>query len=154
MSNLPARHANSSPAASPFYALRDRFEQMFDDFTRDFPSSFSLDSAFLPSAEVQETNDGLEVTLELPGVDAEDVKLTVEDRLITITGEKKLSSEKRDDGSLRSERSYGSFTRMFSAPFPVNADKVEAHLDKGVLHIKVSKPDGYVGAARQIEIKH
>ena len=154
MNDLPARNQNGVPATSPFTALRTRFDQMFDDFTRGFPLTMSSDSTFFPSAELQETDEGLEVTLELPGVDVTDVKLTVEDRSIVIVGEKKQSSEKRENGSVRTERSYGSFTRVFGAPFPIDPDKVEASFDKGVLHISVGKPDGYVGSAKQIPIKH
>jgi HSP20 family protein len=153
MNDLPARDVKSGAAISPYAALRDGFDHLFADFTRNFPISFPFDNTVLPSAELRETDDGLEVTLELPGVDVAEVKLTVEDHSITVSGEKKRSSEKQENGSYHSERTYGAFTRTFSTSFPINPDDVDARFDKGVLQIKVKKPEGYAGG-RQIEIKH
>jgi len=153
MTDLPAQNSSSNTTLSPYAALRDGFNQLFADFTRSFPPSFSFENSVLPSAELQETDDGIELSLELPGVDIEEVKLTVEDHSITVSGEKKRTSEKQENGSYHSERTYGSFTRVFSTSFPINPDAVEASFEKGVLQIKVKKPEGYSGG-RQIEIKH
>lgn len=136
----------------PFSTLRDRMERIFDDFARDLRPFTALD--FFPDAELSEAGDRLTLALELPGIDPKDVELSVQDRTITISGEKKQNGEAKDGEVYRSERSYGAFVRSFTAPFPVDADAVEANFDKGVLTIAVPKPAGYTGRPRQIEIKH
>jgi HSP20 family protein len=90
-----------------------------------------------PKVDVCPTDDGWEVTAELPGVDEKDIDLRLEGEVLTISGEKR--DEYKDDRNRFVERSYGSFTRSFTLPFTPDPDKVEADVEKGVLRIKLPK---------------
>lgn len=150
--NLPVTRRNEE---RPFAALRERMDRIFDDFAFGFPTFAGGGSnEFLPRAELKETDKELAVSLELPGVDKDNFEVTVQERTVSISGEKSHSDEKRDGDIYRSERSYGSFSRSFTAPFPIDADKVHARFDNGVLKVTIQKPDGYSAKARQIEIQH
>lgn len=150
--NLPA---STSSASSPFATLRQQMDRIFDDFGLGFRAPMYMDgSRFLPSTEASETDKTLTLSMELPGLDTTDVKITAEDRTITISGEKKQSSETKEGGIFQSERSYGSFMRSFTTPFEVDTEKVEANFSKGVLTITIQKPESYTGKKREIEIKH
>jgi HSP20 family protein len=154
MDQLPSKPKSQSIFASPYLTFRERMDRIFDEFARDLgPFSFG-NTEFLPHAEFQMTDAGLEVTVELPGLDVGDVDVSVEDRTLTVSGEKKQASETKNGDVIRSERSYGSFVRSFDAPFPLDPAKVEARFDKGVLTIKAAKPDGFADSSRRIEIKH
>jgi HSP20 family protein len=142
------------PSLAPFAAFRRRMDRFFDEFARDFPSPGGLSTEFLPGAELSESKDALSLRLELPGIEEKDVKISAEDRTITVSGEKRQSSEAGNGGRFESEFSYGAFSRTFATPFPVDADKVDARFANGVLTITIPKPADYAGRQRQISIKH
>jgi HSP20 family protein len=136
-------------------ALRDRIEAFFDALTPGFPTSISSRMrGFLPDAELRQTDSGLELSLELPGMSDEDVKITVQDRTVTVSGEKREHTEAQEGSVYRSERSYGAFNRTFTAPFPVNAESVNAKFENGVLTLNIPKPEGYSDAAKEVPIHH
>lgn len=140
---------------APLAAFRDRMDRFFDEFTRDFPvPARQALPEFMPDAELSETETALTLKFELPGMEDKDVKVTVEDQTITVSGEKKKTSEAHNGGRFQSEFSYGAFSRSFATPFPVDADKVDARFNNGVLTLTVSKPAEYASKQRQIEIKH
>jgi HSP20 family protein len=95
------------------------------------------------------------VTAELPGVEEEDVNVTLADGVLTIRGEKKSERDEQDkDKSWHVvERSYGSFSRTISLPLDPDSAKVEAKFDKGVLHIHLPKPVEMAKKQQKIEIK-
>ena len=110
--------------------------------------------AGVPALSVAETKDALEVTVELPGVDEKDINVSLEGNQLTISGEKKEESAKDEKDWHIEERSYGSFYRSMSLPFSPDEGAVEAHLDKGVLHVRVKKPvEVAAQGAKTIEIK-
>lgn len=150
--NLPEA---SSTDQSTFSVYRHQLDRLFDDFTFGYrPPVSSERNQFLPSTELTEDDKTLKLAMELPGLDTQDVKITAEDRMITVSGEKKQAQEKNEAGVLRTERSYGYFMRSFTTPFVLDADKVDAKFDKGVLTITIQKPEGQTSNKRQIEIKH
>ena len=106
-----------------------------------------------PVVDVRETNDELQVTAELPGLAPEDVNVTVENGVLTISGEKKQEVEegKEDSNYYLYERRYGRFERSFSLPRTVNADKVKARFDNGVLTIALPKAEAAKPRKVQIE---
>jgi HSP20 family protein len=140
-------------ALSPITAFRSRIEQMFDDFAQDFVRPIGIQvPEFLPSAEISQTKDAMNVSLELPGMEQKDVKISVEDNLITLSGEKRQSSQTDVNGSMRSERCYGAFVRTFRAPFTIDATKVDARFSNGVLYVAIGKPVGYVDRRHEIPV--
>ncbi len=137
--------------------LQRRIDRMFDDFfSEPFVSSlvpsrellpFSEEVGFTPACDVEETDTHYLVSFDLPGVKKDDVKIELHENQLTVSGERK--EEKKGRGSR--ERYYGSFTRSFTLPSNVNADKAEANYENGVLQIALPKTAASVG--KQIPIK-
>ena len=139
----------------PFAALHQEVEKVFDDFTRNWPGAagFGGRGAVAPSIEIHETDKGLELSAELPGVDEKDVEVTLADNRLTIKGEKKSEREEKQEGRVMSERSYGSFQRSFTLPYDVDASKVTADFDKGVLKVALPKSPELTNKTKKIAIK-
>jgi len=146
-------------ALSPFGGDFDRlFSRMMRGWPLGWPDLPKLEEpralrAFehVPNVEVKENGKAYTVTVELPGLDEKDVKATVEDDMLTISGEKKV--ERTDEKTHYSERSYGSFTRAFTLPADADPNAVSAQFAKGVLTIEIAKTAKPRGQGKQIEIK-
>lgn len=140
----------SRPDLDPFRSLRREMEDAF----RGFESLPTLSvGARAPAVNVAETPNAVEITAELPGVEEKDIKLGLEGNRLTISGEKKQENEREEKDWHVEERSYGSFYRSMTLPFTPADGAVEAHLDKGVLHVTVKKPAEAASGAKTIEIK-
>lgn len=128
----------------PFRDLEDverRFENFFGrpflpSMWRRFPFG---ELGWVPAIEITEREDKFIVKAELAGVKEEDINISVAGDMLTIEGEKKTESEGKKKGYHYSEASYGSFSRSIAIPSTVNADKIEASFDKGVLEITLPK---------------
>lgn len=140
---------NEAVSGFPIGSLRKQIDQIFDDFNRGASLPTLFGGEFMPSTELKDTDKETVVSVELPGVDQKDVNISVSDRTIEISGEKKSEVEHKNDGGYRSERSYGSFSRSFTLPYAIDASKVDARFDKGVLTVKIAKP-----AEAQTQTKH
>ena len=103
-----------------------------------------------PNVDIVENTDSFEIHAELPGVRQEDVKLTLNNNVLILSGEKKQEVKEERDNVLRLERNYGRFERSFSLPTTVQADKVRANFQDGVL--KIVLPKSEQAKARQINI--
>jgi HSP20 family protein len=121
----------------PFLDLHREVNRLFDDSLRGMTDSGGGGTVLNPKVDVCPTEDGWEVTAELPGVDEKDIDLRLDGDLLTISGEKR--DQRKDDQNRLVERSYGSFTRSFQLPFTPDPEKVTADCDKGVLTIKLPK---------------
>jgi HSP20 family protein len=97
------------------------------------------DMTMSPAIEVIDKKDKLMVRAEVPGVKPEDIDISVSDSTLTIKGEKKSESEVKEDDYYRREMSYGRFSRSVALPTKVQADKVDASYDDGILEITLSK---------------
>ena len=95
--------------------------------------------AWAPALDISERKDAYLVTVELPGVRAEDVEITFEDRLLTIQGERRPAGDSAGEKFHRVERRYGAFRRSITLPSHVMADAIEATAQDGVLQILVPK---------------
>ena len=105
----------------------------------------------VPKVEVKENGKAYTVTIELPGLDEKDVKVQVEDDVLTISGEKKV--EQTDDKTHYTERSYGSFTRAFTLPVDADRDGISAKFAKGVLELEIAKTANPPAQVKQVAIK-
>lgn len=105
----------------------------------------------VPKVEVKENGKAYTVTVELPGLDEKDVKVQVEDDVLTISGEKKV--EQTDDKTHYTERSYGSFTRAFTLPADADRDGISAKFAKGVLELEIAKTANPPAQVKQVAIK-
>ena len=108
-------------------------------------------SMWAPAVDVQERDEAYQVKVELPGVDKDDVKITMEDNILTIRGEKKQEKDSKNSNYHRVERSYGSFQRSFTLPTSVKHDKIEASYKDGILSIALPKAED--AKPKQIEVK-
>jgi HSP20 family protein len=96
-------------------------------------------SSWPPPLDVFESEDRFVVAVELPGVDPEDVDVSVEESTLTIRGERRFSDEVSQESYRRVERRYGEFSRRLTLPRTADAERIEASFDRGVLRIEVPK---------------
>jgi HSP20 family protein len=129
--------------------MQERIEQAFGAMA---PMPV-LRSEWRPAIDVKETETGLTVTAELPGMSEQDVELSVEDDLLTIKGEKKSETTKDEKGWHVQERSYGAFVRTLQLPFAPKPEDVTAEFAKGVLTVTVPRPPEAAKPASRIAIK-
>jgi HSP20 family protein len=95
--------------------------------------------AWVPALDISERKDAYLVTVELPGVEADDLQVTLEDGLLTIQGERHFAHDSSEQHFHRVERRYGVFRRSITLPAHVMADAVEASVEDGVLQVVVPK---------------
>ncbi|OGC90856.1 MAG: hypothetical protein A2W25_13060 [candidate division Zixibacteria bacterium RBG_16_53_22] len=135
------------------YSLQDEINRMFDEF-----SGGSLDRddkvvRLVPAADVIENKDSFLVTAELPGIRKDEIKVTVQNNTLIISGEKKKESEDKGDTWHRVERSYGAFTRSFELPAMVDSGKIKADFEDGVLTVELPKAEAAKPKEIMINIK-
>ncbi len=138
----------------PFRELRS----LQDDMNRLFMSNLAqgddregfMSGAWSPSVDIFENEDKLFLEAELPGMNRDDIELSIENNVVTLKGERKFEKKAEGDNYHRVERSYGSFTRSFSLPHTVTSEGVNAEFNNGVL--RVSLPKREETKARKIEI--
>jgi HSP20 family protein len=104
-------------------------------------SARATTTAWAPALDISERKDAYLVTVELPGLKAEDLDITMEDGLLTIRGERQFTSESSEQQFHRVERRYGAFRRAITLPAQVQAEQIEASFDNGVLEIVVPKAE-------------
>lgn len=136
-------------AGAVFAPIQREFDRLFDQLGAGW--SNLTDFNVTPRMDVRDTADGLEITIEVPGVAQDDLKVTIEDNVLTVSGEKKSETEKTEKDYRVSERVYGAFSRSVSLPSSVDADKVAATMDNGVL--KLVAPKNGKAEAKTISIK-
>lgn len=125
--------------SNPFGDLRRMEGRFFEPFFRfPFVQEEMQSSAWNPPVDVHEETEKIVVKVEVPGVDEKDLRVTFEDGLLTISGERQF--ERKDDRNYhRIERAYGSFTRTFTLPRSVDAAQIAASYRNGVLEIEIPK---------------
>ncbi len=115
----------------------------FDEVFRGFPAAARGAAAiggFAPNLAVRETEQGLEIAAELPGMSEQDVELDLEGDLLTLSGEKKDERTQEGGGLHLTERSFGRFQRAFRLPYRPDPGQVRAEFDRGVLRITLPRP--------------
>lgn len=120
--------------------LNRMLDEAFAGWTGSEPGTAITSSLFAPT-DVTETPDSLQVTMEIPGVRPEDVKISLENNLLTIHGEKRQEAEDKGERIHRYERSYGTFERTFVLPNTVDPEKIEAHCGDGILTVTIPKAE-------------
>lgn len=109
-----------------------------------------LRNTWVPPVDVQETEDAYVFTAELPGLNKEEVSITLEENLLTLSGERSFKEKEEGESYHRVERAYGSFSRSFSLPSQVDASKVDASFENGLLKVEIAKAEQ--AKPRKIEI--
>jgi HSP20 family protein len=137
---VPVKQAEDNPMLT----LQQDMNRLFDNFfdrgfgMRPFGGDEMWDQ-FQPRIDVVDGEKSIEVTAELPGLDEDEIELTLSQNTLQISGEKKAESEDKGKNYYRMERSYGAFRRVIEMPSAVDADKVKATFKKGVLTVVLPK---------------
>ena len=147
----PTRELVSWP--SDLTGFQREMNRLFDSFFRSGigDEDGSSLAVWSPAVDIGEHENEYRVKVELPGVDKNDVRITLESNILTIKGEKKQEKETKGQEYHRVERSYGSFQRSFTLPTTVQADRIDAVYKDGVLTIVLPKADE--AKPKQIEVK-
>jgi len=136
---------------SSLASYHNELDRFFDSFFRPTYEEESSLSAFKPAVDIEENDKEFNVTAELPGIKKEDVKVSIKDNLLSISGEKKQETKVKEKNYNRTERIFGSFQRCFRLPEMVNQDNISAEFKDGILNIAIPKLKEAV--SKQIEIK-
>jgi len=128
-------------------SIREQFERVLNSQKED------RDLAFVPTVNTREGDDAYYIEVDLPGVKKEDINIDVDDNTLTISGERKLKEEHKEDNFYKVESVYGKFERAFSLPEDVDTEKIEAEHKNGVLEIKIPKVQKVEKTPKKIEIK-
>lgn len=154
----PTVHENGhrSPGMyNPFGRLRDEMDRLFEDFGRHWLADAHLGGDFLkPDMDVSESDKGLLVTADLPGVDQKDIDVELLDNVLTIRAERRAEREEKDEKRQfhMIERSSGAFMRQFALPFEAEDNRIEASFDNGVLRIEIPRSKKAAQARKKIAI--
>jgi HSP20 family protein len=142
----PAREINS---------LQQEMNRLFGTFF-DTPTAGSAGNGgvrrWIPAMDLVETDDHFVLRADLPGLSDEDVQIELEDNVLTVSGERKTEHEDRNEGYYRVERATGAFRRSLTLPEGVNADAIAATFDKGVLEVRIPKPEERKPRRVQIQV--
>jgi HSP20 family protein len=136
--------------ASEFVEMQKDIDRMFDRF-RGGTLDEGASTGMLPAVDIVEGETDFLVDIEIPGVAREDVKITVQENVLTVKGEKKFRGERKGVRYRRVERAYGAFQRSFTLPSTVKADGIEATHADGILHIVLPKQEE--AKPKEIEVK-
>ncbi len=168
MANTPVevKRSDAAPAPAPdsWRQLRGEMERLFDRFgfgMTPFRTWFDLEPAVTartgftmpsPAMDIVEDEKDYKLTAELPGMAEKDVQVAVSGDTLTVKGEKKQETERKDKNYSLSERCYGSFQRTFYLPDGVDRDKIAAEFSKGVLTVTLPK-SANAAQSKTIEVK-
>lgn len=144
----PTRELSAWP--SEMLSIQREMNRLFDSFFRNDEVGTGM-SMWSPAVDILERDVEYEVRMELPGVRKDDVKITIENNVLTIRGEKKQESNEEEKGYRRVERSYGSFQRSFTLPTSVRPEKIDATVADGVLTVRLPKAEE--ARPKEIEVK-
>jgi len=121
--------------------LQQQFNRLFDDYR--IPTALTDFGNFpkVPAAELSETKDAIHLKLDIPGIEAKDLKVEATKDTVTISGERKEESQPEEKSVTRSEFHYGKFQRLIPLPAPIQNTKVTAEYKDGVLHLTLPKTE-------------
>lgn len=169
MANAPVEVKRTAPISVPvndslqsFLAEMDRLFDRFGFGVRPFRNWLDFEPAFQfrttfempsPAIDIIEEPTGYKLTAELPEMTEKDVELVVSSNTLTLKGEKKQETERKEKNYTLSERSYGSFERTFTLPDGVDRDKITADFGKGVLTVTLPTTPAAVAEPKQIQVK-
>ncbi len=145
---------STSPALSDVQALQNRFSRLFDEALRGWTGDSDgspMIGSWAPPVDIFEDADSVQIVAELAGVKPEEVKISLENNVLTIRGEKRQVAEEKTEHVHRYERAYGVFERSFTVPSTVDADRIQASYEQGVLTVRLPKVEK--AKPRQIAVK-
>lgn len=133
-------------------AFRDEMDRLIDDFYgKQTPAGEIYEGDWCPNMDLKESDNEIRASIELPGLSKDDIKVSVQGDLLTVSGEKKTEVADSKENVHRIERSYGYFKRVVTLPTEVESDKVKAEFKDGVL--KVTMPKVETKKTREIPVQ-
>lgn len=126
---------------TPFRAMRDEFEQIFNRLSSDFDSTKWLTSEFSPACDLSETADAFQIRMDVPGIKPDDITVQVTGDTVHIAGERKEEKEEKEKTYHRLERRSGSFSQTLRLASAINEEKVQAEFHDGVLTVTLPKTE-------------
>ena len=131
--------------------VKQEIDRLFDRFVDAKWDDFPAIGEWAPSMDISETKDSLVAKIEVPGMDARDIQIALQENLLTIKGEKKQEKEEKDERYHRVERAYGAFTRSVRLPVAVDGSKVTATFKNGLLTVTLPKTPAAKGTTIPIK---
>ncbi len=133
--------------------LERRINRLFGDALSNFDWQYrdNAGAAWVPPVDIFEEPDALRITAEVPGVSPDNLKISLENNVLTINGTKEQVAQERSERVHRYERTYGAFERSFTLPATVDANNIKASYEHGVLTLTLPKVEK--AKPRQIEVK-
>ncbi|MBI5019808.1 MAG: Hsp20/alpha crystallin family protein [Ignavibacteriales bacterium] len=133
-----------------FENMQREIDRVFNNFRSDI-LGVEGSKTLMPVVDIIERENEYNIKVELPGVEKKDVKITVQDDVLTIKGEKRQENERKGDNYHHVERSYGIFQRSFPLPTSVQGEKIDASFENGVLSLTIPKLEE--AKPKEIEVK-
>jgi HSP20 family protein len=127
------------PPGFGLFGLHREIDRLFSEFAQGVGSTGGQ-ANIIPNIEISETDNAIEITAEMPGLERNDVDISIEDDALTIRGEKKVEEDQKDKNVQHSERTYGVFMRVLQLPPGIDPSSVQATMANGVLKITIPKP--------------
>ncbi len=134
-----------------FPAIPKRFSDMIDEFFNESLSQTGNKGTFLPGIDIIENDSHYMVNVNLPGMNKEDIKIDLDDRVLSISGERKQEIKDENAKYHLVETRYGSFSRSFTLPDNINSESINATYENGVLKLAIEKAEKKV--SKQIEVR-
>jgi HSP20 family protein len=156
--NLMSRRNTHLPVRTggPMQSLQQEIDRLFDQFVTGagFGEANWLrpSATFYPDIDLQETESGIQLSAELPGMTDKDVEITVTENTLTVRGEKKTESERSGTGWRHTEREYGQFERVIALGTELDGEKAQASFRNGVLTVTVPRKEGVKRNVRKIKV--
>ncbi len=140
---LPWKRKEETGSVTAPLLFRREFDDLLEKFFGEEPmvSRGIFSRSFSPAVNIAENDNEVIVTAEIPGMEKNDLDVSLSGDVLTIKGEKKVEHEEKAENFHRVERSYGSFSRSFTLPCDIQADKVDATYKDGVLTLKLPKTE-------------
>ncbi len=140
--------------ARELHTVQGEMNRLFNTFfdSRTPSSRGQVARRWVPAMDVVATDDHYVLRADLPGLSENDVKIEVEDNVLTVSGERKSEHEQKGEGYYRVERSFGSFSRSVTLPEGVDADSIEGSFSDGVLEVQIPKPEQHKPRKVQISL--
>jgi len=147
--------ANLVKKENTFPTFKNLIENFFESEFPTFGTTFSrFIGSTIPSANIKETEENFQIELGIPGIKKEDIKIDLEDDVLTISSEQKEEKTEEKDNYTRREFNYSSFSRSFQLPEIVDTEKISASYKDGILNIVIPKKDSVIKKAqKRIEIQ-
>jgi HSP20 family protein len=122
-----------------FSTLQERVNRILRESVIPESAEEALTSNFAPPVDVYEDEHTITLKIEVPGIDENDINISIENNTLTVRGERRFEKDEKEENFHRIERVYGSFARSFTVPNTVDPEQISAHYEKGVLKIHLAK---------------